>query len=88
MDAEDWQDKREQSRKTDQQWFKELHDTVFQTPENKGKSTETARCYLCRTTEDLHWCDRKPGFWLCGKCGTKPAVELNMKIKDGAECPF
>ena len=93
MDAEDYREARELARDggnpVPNERFAELHKTVRDTPVNKGKRIEKPRCHLCKCDDVLllQWNERKPGFFLCINCKTKPK-EPEVKIKDGRECPF
>lgn len=87
MDAEDYKEARELRAREPEEWFTEMRNAVNAAQEDKGITKIVPKCYLCDETENLVWCNRNPGFWLCmkHKCADK---KPEIKIKDGAECPF
>ena len=87
MDAEDYKEARERKKMEFEDWIPEMRRVVREATENKGRLLIEPKCYLCPEKENLSWCSRKPGFWLCQKHRlTKQKPEI--KIKDGIEIPF
>lgn len=85
MDAEDYQEAREVKARTSQQRFEEMRNAVHAAPEHVA--AEKPKCYLCGSTEGLHYNNRNPGFWMCPNHSVRKEIEVKV-LEDGTECPF